>query len=217
MRNASSLRSMEWRVAVVLAAALAWVGCGTMGEEVERPPPVIAEDEEATAEVEPEPEPEPEPMRVGQELSFTAPKIWSTWDDGPEGAREYSLVEARGTVVLLHFWASWCSPCRVSMPYYEHLRVAHTPYDGPPRLVVVAVDMDEDAELARWFLEEVPVGFVTVHDAGSYIAEQLDIGQLPLTLLLDREGVVRFAQVGGEVRDHAALERALDALLAVVR
>lgn len=213
MQSATSLRSLEWRVTVVLAAALVWPGCGAMGEEVERPPPAIDDELEVADEVEPEPEPE----WVGQELAFTAPTIWSTWDDEPEGAREYSLAEARGTVVLLHFWASWCSPCRVSMPYYDHLRVAHTPYDGPPRLVVVAVDMDEDAELARWFLEEVPVGFVTVHDAGSHIAEQLDIGQLPLTLLLDGAGVVRFAQVGSEVRDHAALERALDGLLAASR
>src|SRR5687767_10454531 len=64
--------------------------------------------------------------------------------------KQVSLKDYRGKVVLVDFWATWCPPCRVSIPAMEEL---HKEY-GPKGLQVLSVSMDEDVELVAPFAQE---------------------------------------------------------------
>jgi len=56
------------------------------------------------------------------------------------------LSDFRGKIVLLYFWATWCGPCKIEMPWFVELQNQH----GPQGLQIVAISLDDDASLQRW-------------------------------------------------------------------
>lgn len=121
--------------------------------------------------------------------------------------RPFALASLRGSVVLVDFFASWCGPCRKSMPALDRLSTAY----GPKGLKVVGISLDEDYDALARFLESVPVGFQIARDHTGQLARQFGIVAMPTTLILDRDGreVARF-EGGGRI---PAEEAALAALL----
>jgi thiol-disulfide isomerase/thioredoxin len=67
----------------------------------------------------------------------------------------FQLTERKGHVVYLDFWAFWCKPCRKSFPWMNQMNQQYIEQG----LVVVAVNLDADAELATDFLQKVPADF----------------------------------------------------------
>lgn len=122
------------------------------------------------------------------------------------GAR-ISLAQYRGKVVLLNFWATWCAPCRIEMPRF----VAWQKHYGAEGFQVLAVSMDDDAAPVRTFVRQVQPNYpVMMGDAklGELYGGVLG---LPVTFLIDRQGVVR-ARIDGE-SDLSAMETTIRALL----
>ncbi|MCB9788552.1 MAG: TlpA family protein disulfide reductase [Deltaproteobacteria bacterium] len=154
------------------------------------------------------------PVFAGRTVDFVAPRLWSQWDPEPPGGKTtFDMKSVRGHVVIVHFWASWCEPCKRSMPYYDKLLKEHQ--DDP--LDVVAVNMDDDHTMAVLFLENVPTSFVNVWDEGSKISRGLGIAQLPVSLLLDGDGVVQHSWQGEAEEDRKTFERELGAMLTKAR
>lgn len=120
------------------------------------------------------------------------------------------LGALRGNVVIVDFWASWCAPCRESLPFYERLYAARAK-DG---LRVLGVSIDVDRALAERFLQEVPTSFAMAWDADQRLAAQLALDTMPTALIVDREGVVRAVHRGFVDADRASLEALVDGLLA---
>lgn len=116
----------------------------------------------------------------------------------------------RGKVVLVDFWASWCAPCRESMPVLERL---HKTY-ASQGLVIVGVSVDRDAANARSFVNRLGVTFPIVHDAQHQLAGRFGPPKMPSSYLIDRRGVVRHLHAGYRSGDAAAIEREIKALLA---
>ncbi len=124
-------------------------------------------------------------INVGERApDFTLPDL-----DG----RSVSLSDFRGHVVILDFWASWCPPCRASMPklreYYEEFK--------DRGIVLLGVSLDRSASDARSYLEAN--GY---HDlialwgsvsASQGVAREYGIYGIPHTFVLDPEGVIRFS------------------------
>lgn len=116
----------------------------------------------------------------------------------------------RGKVVYLDFWASWCGPCRRSLPWMEQLRQEF----GDAGLVVIAVNVDESPADAVRFLRRFKAGYVVVGDARGVIAALYDVQDMPSSYLIDRSGVVREVHRGFSRADAPRLRAAVAALVA---
>jgi len=102
------------------------------------------------------------------------------------------LSRYRGKVVYLDFWASWCAPCKLSFPYMERLAYA---YSGQ-RLVIIAVNVDHSRERADAFLSQVGGTLPVVYDSKGDIARRYGVQEMPTSILIDRDGRVRYVNKG---------------------
>ena len=119
------------------------------------------------------------------------------------GGEPVTLEALRGKVVYLDFWASWCGPCRQSLPWMEQLRRDF----AAAGLEVVAVNVDETPADGIAFLKRHPVGYAVIGDAGGDIAELYDVRDMPSSYLIDRDGTVRLVHRGFNTRAAAKLRR----------
>ncbi|MES1260134.1 MAG: redoxin domain-containing protein, partial [Acidobacteriota bacterium] len=106
----------------------------------------------------------------------------------------------KGKVVVLNYWATWCIPCRQEIPEFNRMQ-AELQNKG---VEVVGISMDEDgAEAVKPFLQQVPVKYTIGLGTGQ-------IGQLPITLIIDRQGktVQRFEGFTKPDAIRAAIEKA---------
>ncbi len=120
------------------------------------------------------------------------------------GAETVALADLSEKVVVLDFWASWCAPCREALPFYSDL---HREFSDRG-LVVLAVNVDEDLEDARRFLERLSLAQPTVRDADWQVGRRYGVAVLPASVVIDRRGLVRGRHVGFDA-GYAADTRAL--------
>jgi thiol-disulfide isomerase/thioredoxin len=126
-----------------------------------------------------------------------APEIVQRLFAGP--GRNFRLSERRGEVVAIGFWTSWCGSCRT---YLERLAKLDTTY-GQAGLVVVGISLDDDAARATALAHAVGTKFRTGVDTEKAVGKRFAVPDVPLTILIDRSGVVRYA--------HGELDAASDA------
>jgi thiol-disulfide isomerase/thioredoxin len=107
------------------------------------------------------------------------------------------------------FWASWCVPCKLSMPTLDALY-----RDNSARgLVVVGINKDTAPAEAERFLKRVSVTFPLARDANDAAARAFDVKAMPSGYLIDRKGVVRKVHRGFTAETAGALERQIEDLL----
>lgn len=98
----------------------------------------------------------------------------------------------RGKTVMLNFWASWCAPCRDELPTLDKLSKA-----AGPTLMVAAVSLDDDRNLAREFLLQGGYHIVSYSDPRREIARAIfDLSVLPATVVIGPDGKL-IARVSG--------------------
>ena len=102
------------------------------------------------------------------------------------------LSEYSGEVVLINFWASWCGPCRQEMPLLSEL---HDKYRALG-FTVLGVNVEADSRKARKLLQEQPVSFPVVFDSDSVVSKQYNVVAMPSTVLVDRDGKMRYLHKG---------------------
>lgn len=116
---------------------------------------------------------------------------------------------AKGKVVLLDFWASWCGPCRKSFPWMNAMQKKY----ADRGLTVIAVNLDMDRQLATEFLQAVPAQFYIEYDAGGKLATQFGVSAMPTSFVLDRTGRIVKQHAGFREEQMAAREAELVQLL----
>ena len=121
--------------------------------------------------------------------------------------------DLRGQVVYVDFWASWCVPCRHSMPALDALYRKH----GPAGFTVVGVSKDVREADARRFLERTTVAFPLVLDDGDRLARAFNVKAMPSGYLVDRSGVVRRVHRGFTEETAVELDREIRSLLKETR
>lgn len=120
------------------------------------------------------------------------------------------LRALRGKVIYVDFWASWCVPCRLSMPLLDALQRKH----AARGFTVIGVNKDAALVDAQRFLKRVPVGFLLAQDEKDAWAKAFDVKAMPSGYLIDRRGVVRRVHRGFTSETAVALEREIEQLLA---
>ena len=121
-------------------------------------------------------------------LGKTAPDFTLKSDQGDNK----KLSEYRGKVVLINFWASWCGPCQQELPKLSELRSLHDEYD----FELLAVNIDEEPEKALRLAKKLAIDFPILFDDLKQVSKLYDIDAMPMTILIDRNGEVRYIHRG---------------------
>lgn len=124
-------------------------------------------------------------------------------------SRRVEFAKFRGEVVYVDFWASWCVPCRESMPALDRLFRKY--HDRGFRVVGVNKDVATDDALR--FLKRVNVSFPLVADRDDAVAKAFDVRAMPSGYLVDREGVVRYVHLGFTTDTAIQLRTEIESLL----
>lgn len=120
-------------------------------------------------------------------------------------------AELRGKPVVIAFWATWCSTCKAELEHLKQLRGQF----AADKLQIVAVSVDEERESLDDYLADHSFPFPICHDPQRAAANQFAADEdLPLTIVADKDGVVRF--IGREFNDttRPALDAAVRAVVA---
>ena len=100
-----------------------------------------------------------------------------------------ALDSLRGRPVLVHYWATWCEPCKVDIAQIRELYAKF----GPKKFAVVGIALDSDKGQLTKYLAGKPIPWPQLHEAGGLdgrLAEELGVLTLPTMFLLDAEGKV---------------------------
>lgn len=100
--------------------------------------------------------------------------------------KRISLKNYRGKVVMLNFWATWCTPCRLEMPSMEKL---HRQFKDKG-FIVLAVAAGEKAEGVTAFVKEYHITFSALLDTDQEVAEGYKVWALPTTYFINAEGKI---------------------------
>lgn len=124
--------------------------------------------------------------------------------------QQRSVSEWQGKIIVINFWATWCAPCREEIPAFVELQEQY----GNDGLQFLGIALQE-AEEVRDFLKEFNVNYPSLVGSEDVIkiAKRLgnDIGALPYTVIIDRNGIISFTRRGPLHKPEA--EKVIQALL----
>ena len=111
------------------------------------------------------------------------------------------LSELRGEVVMINFWATWCGPCREEMPLLDRIYQQYAPVG----FQILGVNVDDAGSRAAEMAQTLGVSFPVLFDETKSVSKLYDIGAMPMTVLIARDGTVRYLHKGyqrGVERDY---------------
>jgi peroxiredoxin len=106
--------------------------------------------------------------------------------------RNLRLSEYRGQVVLVNFWSRSDGNSRQQMPALDRINITYQ----RAGLVVLGVSVDDDLRRSREFATAMRLSYPILFDTGSEIGKDYLLQKMPVTILVDRAGVVRYTAVG---------------------
>lgn len=119
------------------------------------------------------------------------------------------LSEYRGEVVMLNFWASWCGPCQQGMPLLDEM------YERYHKVgfELLGVNIDRDPTRAADIVRALGVTFPVLFDERKEVTRLYRVEDMPVTMLIDRSGVVRYVNHGFEPTSEARYVEQIRTLL----
>jgi len=107
--------------------------------------------------------------------------------------RAVRLADYRGRVVLLNFWATWCGPCRIEIPWFIELERKHKDQG----FAVIGVSMDDEGwDAVKPFVRRLGVNYRVVLGADSVAQLYGGVDSLPTSFIIDRQGRIAAAHIG---------------------
>jgi peroxiredoxin/outer membrane lipoprotein-sorting protein len=123
--------------------------------------------------------------------------------------KQVTLAEQAGSVVVLDFWATWCPPCREGLPHLDELYKSKQA-DG---LKVFAINLREDPETARRFMQNQNLSLPVLLDPQGEVAKAYLVGGIPQTVVVGKDGNVRKVMIGYADGSEQLLADAVDEAL----
>jgi peroxiredoxin/outer membrane lipoprotein-sorting protein len=106
--------------------------------------------------------------------------------------KDVSFASLKGNVVVLDFWATWCGPCRASMPHLNALN-----NDLSPRgLKVYAIDQGETKSAVQEFLKAEKLTLPVLLDENSKVGELYKVSGIPQTVVIGKDGIIKKVIIG---------------------
>ena len=106
--------------------------------------------------------------------------------------RNVRLSEHLGEVVVINFWATWCGPCRQEMPLLDEIYIKYR----RAGLVLFSINLDEDRERAVEMAQTLKVSYPVLFDERKDASKSYQVSAMPVTVLIGRDGVVRYISEG---------------------
>ena len=116
----------------------------------------------------------------------------------------------KGKVVLVDFWATWCPPCKQSMPFLNSLRNQRL-QDG---FEIIAINVDENSDEANQFLQQNPVDYIMAFDPNGSCPASFGVKAMPSSYLVDKTGKIRMIHLGFRDEDQSTITEQVSKLLA---
>jgi len=121
------------------------------------------------------------------------------------------LADEKGKVVLLDLWATWCEPCVTQLQIYQDLQKEY----GDQGFQIYAISVDDDLHALDRFIDQHRVTLPIPLDRNTEkTSELLNVNQLPTSVLIDRQGVVRVVHEGFNEEFLGGYQKEIEALLA---
>jgi peroxiredoxin len=120
---------------------------------------------------------------------------------------QIDTTQLKGQVVLIDFWATWCRPCVAELP---HLKAAHRKF-AKQGFQIVSISLDDKQQPVDDFIKQHDMNWLHHYDGGKWkneVAVLFDVHSIPMNLLVDRQGIVRAANLRGP-----AVARSVEELL----
>jgi len=127
------------------------------------------------------------------------------------GKNQTSLLKIaqKHKLVLVDFWASWCTPCKDAMPQLNNIYLRHK----RKGVFVVGVNVDDTKKTGIDFAAKMKVKFQLLYDQDKHLVEKLGIEAMPTTIILDHKGRIKYIHKGYRKGDEMKLEKQLLSLL----
>ncbi len=126
------------------------------------------------------------------------------------GQTDFRLADARGKVVVVNFWASWCKPCEQEAPYLEGAWNIYAPGD---QVIFLGVDYVDTEPGARAFMQKFGATYANGPDLATRISQLFRIQGVPETYVLDQQAILRYVKIG-PFSSVEEIRAAIDPLLA---
>ena len=147
----------------------------------------------------------PTPLTTAPYVGQLAPDFTLTATDGRTFTLSHFTADG-GTPVILNFWATWCPPCRVEMPYFER---ASDLYEG--KVAILGLNQAESAALIAGFARDHGLTYPLLVDEDMRVNNLYGVLNLPTTIFIDRNGIVREVLIG--TISQGVLEDRIEGLL----
>jgi thiol-disulfide isomerase/thioredoxin len=122
----------------------------------------------------------------------------------------FTLNQSKGQWIFLHFWASWCGPCREEMPAIQ--RLSDKTQDNKFNIVMINTAEDEDTIFE--FLATIDVDLNSLMDTDGQVTEVWKPRGLPTTFLINPKGEIKYQAIGGREWDNPVYIQFIRTLMA---
>lgn len=142
-----------------------------------------------------------EPLKVG--------KVPPDFTLKSSAGNNLRLSEFIGQVVLINFWATWCSPCRKELPLLNEL---HERYNRAG-FVLIGINIDQDLNKARELANSLGIKFPILFDPENEVSKSYGLSAMPTTIIIDRSGKTARVFLGYQPGYEKTYEAGIRALL----
>lgn len=134
-------------------------------------------------------------------------------DAGPKASLERLLNQHKGNVIYVDFWASWCAPCRESLPWLAKMQRTYE-NEG---FTVISINTDNQKQLADDFLKSISHNFPVIYDPKGKLATQFKVKGMPSSFIFDRSGKIAITHTGFLSHKKTQYQEELNALLSATQ